>query len=132
MDTVVKESNRTGTPNYPRSFKLKIAMAASAPAISVSKLALNHQLNANMVFKWRREYLAGDFAGDDSEVGAMQPVVVMPSQNEPQTVVAMPSPAPVPQRQHGGIAIEIGGAVVRIDGAVDADTLRLIIASLRA
>ena len=59
MDTVVKESNRTGRPNYPLSFKLKVAVAACEPGISVSKLALSHQLNANMVFKWRREYLAG-------------------------------------------------------------------------
>lgn len=51
MDTLAKESNRTGRTNYPRRFKLKIAVAASAPGVSVSKLALNHELNANMVLK---------------------------------------------------------------------------------
>lgn len=132
MDTVVKESNRTGRPNYPRSFKLKIALAACAPGISVSKLALSHQLNANMVFKWRREYLAGLFAGDDSEAGALLPVVMVEPQNETLTAAALPSPPPVLQRERGSIAIEIGGAVLRIDGMVDAGTLRLVIASLRA
>jgi transposase len=133
MDTVVKKSNRTGWPNHPRSFRLKIAVAACAPVISVSKLGLNYQPNAKMVLKWRRQYLAGEFAGDDSEAGAMLPVVVMASKNKPQTLAAMPGPRPVTQRQHVGIAIEIeiGGAVMRFDGAVDAETLRLIIASLQ-
>ena len=58
------------------------------------------------------------------------PVVVVAPQSEPAVVVALPALAPRCQR--GGIAIEIGGAMVRIDGAVDADTLRLVIASLRA
>ena len=55
MDTVLKQGSRSGRLNYPRSFKLKVAVEACAPGISVSQLALKHQLNANMVFKWRRE-----------------------------------------------------------------------------
>ncbi|HWW70873.1 MAG TPA: hypothetical protein VN089_13110 [Duganella sp.] len=41
-------------------------------------------------------------------------------------------PTPARPRERGGIIIELGGAVVRIDGTVDAGTLRLVIASLRA
>jgi transposase-like protein len=37
----------------------KLAMAASDPGVSVSKLALEHQFNTNMVFKWRRDLRAG-------------------------------------------------------------------------
>lgn len=132
MDTVLKESNRTGRPNYPRSFKLKVAIAACAPGISVSKLALSHQLNANMVFKWRREYLAGLFVGDDDGASTLLPVVVVAPRSESPTAAVVSNPKPVSQRQHAGIVIEIGGAVVRIDGAVDAETLRLVIGSLRA
>ena len=134
MDTVVKESNRTGRPNYPRSFKLKVAVAACEPGISVSKLALSHQLNANMVFKWRREYLAGLFAGDDVDASTLLPVVVVAPGSESPTAAVGSSPKPAQQRQHAGIAIaiEIGGAVVRIDGTVNGETLRLVIASLRA
>jgi transposase len=128
MDTVLKRGSRSGRLNYPRSFKLKVAVEACTPGISVSQLALHHQLNANMVFKWRREYLAGLFAGDDTEESALLPVVVVASQNEPSVAL----PAPAPRCQRGGIVIEIGGAVVRIDGMVDADILRLVIASLRA
>jgi len=128
MDTVLKQGSRSGRLNYPRSFKLKVAVEACVPGISVSQLALKHQLNANMVFKWRREYQAGLFAGDDSEESAMLPVVLMTSHDAPP---AVPS-TPAPRCQGGGIVVELGGAVVRINGPVDAGTLRLVIASLRA
>ena len=128
MDTAAKRGSRTGQLNYPRSFKLKIAIEACAPGISVSQLALSHQLNANMVFKWRREYRAGLFVGDDAQEGALLPVVVTALQKEP------PPTPPTSTRscEHGGIIIELGGAVVRVEGSVDAGTLRLVIASLRA
>lgn len=128
MDTVLKRGSRTGRLNYPRSFKLKVAVEACTPGISVSQLALRYQLNANMVFKWRREYRVGLFAGDDTNESTLLPVVVVMSRDEPP--VALPAPAPRCKRD--GIVIELGGAVVRIDGVVDADTLRLVIASLRA
>ena len=128
MDTVLNRGSRSGRLNYPRSFKLKVAVEACAPGISVSQLALSHQLNANMVFMWRREYLAGLFAGDDIEESALLPVVIVTSHDEPPAVL----PAPAPRCQGGGIVVELGGAVVRSNGTVDADTLRLVIASLRA
>ena len=128
MDTVLKQGSRIGRLNYPRSFKLKVAVEACAPGISVSQLALSHQLNANMVFKWRREYLAGLFAGDDIEESALLPVVIVTSHDAPPAV----PPTQTPRGQGGAIVVELGGAVVRINGPVDADTLRLVIASLRA
>lgn len=128
MDTLVKRGGRSGRLNYPRSFKLKVAVEACTPGISVSQLALRHQLNANMVFKWRREYVAGLFAGFDTEESALLPVVVATAQDEAPAAL----PALALRCKGGGIVIELGGAVVRIDGTVDADTLRLIIVSLRA
>lgn len=124
MDTVLKRGSRTGRLNYPRSFKLKVAVEACTPGISVSQLALRHHLNANMVFKWRREYVAGLFAGFGTEESALLPVVVGTSQDE--------RPALAPRCKRGTLVIELGGAVVRIDGMVDVDTLRQVIASLRA
>jgi transposase len=59
LDTEVISGNRKGKPNYPADFKRRLAIAASDPGVSVSKLALEHQLNTNMVFKWRRELRAG-------------------------------------------------------------------------
>jgi len=36
-------------------------MAACAPGTSVAKLALEHGVNTNLLFKWRRDYRAGKF-----------------------------------------------------------------------
>jgi len=40
-------------------------MAACAPGTSVAKLGLEHGVNTNLLFKWRREYRAGKFGAPD-------------------------------------------------------------------
>ena len=130
MDTVLKEGSRKGRPNYSRSFKLKVAIAACAPDISISKLALSHQINANMIFKWRREYRAGRLSTADTDTSTLLPVVVVAPQDAPPVAVTPPRSAP--RDTHGSIVIEIADAVVHVDGTVDAAMLRMVIASLRA
>src|SRR5258706_401287 len=51
--------SRKGRPNYAPEFRREVVIAACEPGISVAKLAQSHGLNPNMVFKWRRQYLAG-------------------------------------------------------------------------
>lgn len=57
----IARASRKGRPNYPIDFKRQLAALACAPNVSVSKLAVKHGINANMVFKWRRQYRAGYF-----------------------------------------------------------------------
>lgn len=45
---------RKGRPNYPIEFKRQLAQACCDPAASVSRLALEHGINANMLFKCKR------------------------------------------------------------------------------
>lgn len=52
---------RKGCPNHPIDFKRRLAGLACEPGISVAKLALEHGVNANLLFKWRRHYRAGRF-----------------------------------------------------------------------
>jgi len=40
-------------------------MAACTSGTSVAKLALEHGVNTNLLFKWRREYRAGKFGAPD-------------------------------------------------------------------
>nr|WP_322787813.1 transposase [Paraburkholderia bannensis] len=49
---------RTGRPNYPRELRERLAAAACEPGVSVAKLARENGINANMLFTWRRRYLA--------------------------------------------------------------------------
>jgi transposase len=57
----LKRTSRKGCPNHAVEFKRRLAMAACEPGISVAKLALEHRINANLLFKWRRQYRAGKF-----------------------------------------------------------------------
>jgi len=115
-------SSRKGRPNYPTEFKLQLAQRACEPGVSVSRLAREHGINANMLFKWRRHYRAGLLGEASSAQPALLPVAITGA-----LVSAAPS-ATSPSR----IEIAIADAVVRIEGAVDAATVRAVLQGVRA
>lgn len=120
LDTDKKVGNRTGRPNYPAEFKRRLAVEACAPGISVSKLAQQNGINANMLFKWRRELRAGLF---EPVAPALLPVHIQPATTRsPSLHMAEPS---------GMIEIIIGDAVVRLHAGIDAALLQLVLQSLR-
>jgi len=56
-----------------------LAKLACEPGVSVARLAMEHGLNPNLVFKWHRVLRAGDaFASDDVAVGIL-PITGRPS-----------------------------------------------------
>lgn len=132
LDTVPKRSNRKGRPNYPVEFKRRLAAAACEAGVSVSKLAMANAVNANMVFKWRRELRAGLF--DDVPAGATKllPVVLAaaPAEAGPDAATALRSPSP--GTAVAMIEIVIADAVVRVYGSPDAVMLARVFQSLRA
>ncbi|WP_454824737.1 IS66-like element accessory protein TnpA [Paraburkholderia xenovorans] len=125
-----KPGSRTGRPNYSRELRDRLA-AACEPGVSVAKLARENGINANMLFTWRRRYLA------DRQARSARLIPVVLLSDTPTEVIAM---APVePQAQGaksashvGTIEIRIGRAVVKVDGLVDADMLRIVPGSLRS
>ncbi|WP_447836230.1 transposase [Aeromonas salmonicida] len=52
---VYTNSSSKGRANYSREFKQRLVDAANQPSVSVSKLAQEHGVNANLLFKWRRD-----------------------------------------------------------------------------
>lgn len=126
LDSVAESGNRKGRLNYSAEFKQKIVTAASAPGASVSRVAMVHQLNANMVFRWRRELGAG--ATGTREVAAQLLPVVL----DRRPAVA-PLAAPAAQRTTAECPIEvwIGDACVRIFGKADPDMLRAVLQGVR-
>ena len=99
---------------WPEALKRRIVGESLVPGASASVVARRYDVNANQLFRWRREYeAAGPGAGP-----AMVPVAVWPS-----------SPA---VGCGGTIEIElVGGVRVRISGAVDASVLRQVLEQLR-
>jgi transposase-like protein len=54
--------NGTGTPprrQYPLELKRRVVEETFAPGASVSIVARRHDLNANLVFEWRKQYRYG-------------------------------------------------------------------------
>lgn len=124
MVTEVESGNRRGRPNYSPEFKHRLAVAACEPGVSVSKLAQDHGLNTNMLFKWRRELRAGLLTGPATSETRLLPVVLKPS-----------SPAAKPASgatRASAIEITIADATVRVCAGTDAALLRLVLQSLRA
>lgn len=126
-----KPGSRTGRPNYPRELRDRLAAAACEPGVSVAKLARENGINANMLFTWRRRYLADQQARS----AGLIPVVLL-SDSPTEVMASAPAAAQVqsakPVPPVGAIEIRIGRVVVKVDGLVDADTLRIVLGSLRS
>ena len=130
LDTELRPGNRKGRPNYPVEFKRRLAAAACEAGVSVSKLAMANEVNANMVFKWRRELRAGLFDDAPSVRTKLLPVVLAaaPAEVKSDASSALSSPGTA----LATIEIVIADAVVRIHGSADAVMLATIFQSLRA
>ena len=72
----MESGNRKGRPNYSPEFKHRLAMAACDPGVLVSKLARDHGINTNMLFKWRRDLRAGLLTDSTTEDTKLLPVVL--------------------------------------------------------
>ena len=87
------------------------------PGASVAVIARQHGVNANQVFHWRKLYREGRL---EVEPGAAQLV--------PVRISEVVSGGQAPTKFYAGvIVVEVGRARIRIEGAVDADNLRLIL-----
>jgi transposase len=131
LDTELRPGNRKGRPNYPVEFKRRLAAAACEAGVSVSKLAMANAVNANMVFKWRRELRAGLF-DDAPGVTKLVPVVLAAAPVEVESEAAAAPRSSSPNTALAMIEIVIVDAVVRVHGSVDAVVLTTIFQSLRA
>ena len=128
-----RRSTRKGCPNRTTEFKREIAAAASAPGISVAKLALERGVNTSLLFKWRREYRAGKFGVPES-VHPSEPHrrgVIMAASKPESAITLLPvqaSPMPMPSDPVTTcIEVVFRGATVRIHGNPELAPLRTVL-----
>ena len=135
MNSEGKAGSRKGRLNYKAGFKLQLAKTACEAGVSIAGLALAHGLNANMVHKWRRQYLAATAAPAPLAsaqflpvtVTAVQPAIAHEQVRVRATSVAKPMMPTQPSPIAGTIDIKFGGATVRIDGVVDTSVLAAVL-----
>jgi len=117
---------------FTQEFKRQAVEQTLAPGASAAGIALKYRLNANVLFKWRRQYLR-EFATAKARPAALLPVMIEGS-NSP---LAAGTPAQISAGESARcsglpscIEIEVFGALVRIKGAVDPDALRSVLEAL--
>ena len=97
-----------------------------APVASVSVVARRHDVNANQLFKWRREMAAEEPPATTESVASIAML--------PVEIVSEPSEGRRPERARRSGTIEITfacGARVCLRGEVSAETLQRVIELLR-
>ena len=121
--------------HHDRAFKAGLVEQSLRPGASVSAIALEAGINANLLFKWRREHLR---VGARGTATAISTPVLLPVTIESPTpqIAAAPSPppasAPAARANTGVIEIEIGGSRVRLRGSVDETSLRAVLTALHS
>jgi transposase len=117
---------------WPEVLKRRIVAETLEPGSSVSIVARRHDVNANQLFKWRREMAAEQTPTADASV-PMLPVEIVPEPPDPPGNGPEPTGVNRPRaRRSGVIEITFGsGARVCLRGEVPAETLRQVIELLR-
>ena len=135
MDKLVT-TGRISRRQHDEAFKRELVERSLQPGASVAAIAQDNGINANLLFKWRRERLR---AGARGTATAISTPVLLPVTIESPTpqIAAAPSPpppasAPAARANTGVIEIEIGGSRVRLRGSVDETSLRAVLTALHS
>src|SRR6185503_3636279 len=68
--------------SYDAAFKRHLVELSLTPGASVAKIALDHRLNANILFKWRRQHLRELARSAPKPAAALLPVTVLEPQGK--------------------------------------------------
>jgi transposase len=109
------KGERESRRRFGAKFKRELVEKTLLPGTSVAAIALEHRLNANLLFKWRRDHMRR--LAHDAAATKMLPVVI-----EAPVVASTP-----PRGTSSVIEIELSAGRVRLKGAVDAEALRVVI-----
>jgi transposase len=135
MDTISKHQSspialaRSGSAKtrryYRREEKLRIVEESFAPGASVSVVARKHDVNANIVFAWRRQFKRGQLAARSRRSEpALLPILIGADAKDA-------GENQVPTSSAGHIEIHLAdGRWIHVSGLVESNTLRTVLAEL--
>jgi len=122
-------------PNFPIEFKRQLVEQTFTPGASVALIARRNDVNANLLFKWRRQYQKGAYGAArlvehgaptcDAPTPLLLPVSVMADTPTPTIPIEAPVPSADPVCE-----IEFERARVRVRGDVSPAMLQLIMREL--
>lgn len=125
--------SRPARRQHDRSFKTDLVRQSLQPGASVAAIALQNGINANLLFKWRREHLRAT-RSTLGEPAALLPVRVV--QASDVATLATPNATALTEptsrtTRSCVIELEIAGAQLRLRGAVDEVMLGSVLRALR-
>jgi transposase len=121
---------------YDAAFKRHLVELSLVPGASVAKIALDHRLNANILFKWRRQQLRELALAAPKPAAGLLPVTVVEPERaaveaSTQALTASAPRQPRPRAAPPGvIEIDLPLGRVRLTGAVDLAAVRVVIEAL--
>lgn len=121
--TSVKDTRR----KHSEELKQKLVERSLEPGASVSAIAQEHGINANLLFNWRRLRLRAEAP----VVEAAAPPTLLPVTVQMEPVAKTPK-AIAPRPSSGVIEIDVGATRVRLRGAVDEASVRCVLRLLGA
>jgi transposase len=111
--------------------KRRIVELVLRPGVSVARVAQAEGVNANQVFKWRREYRNGRLVEAEKSTTSLLPVVVSATSFGAGSALSAPV-CPEPATPTGAIHIEFPGrATISVENGAEGSLLRMILESLR-
>ena len=114
--------------HHDQAFKDELIAQSLVPGASVSAIALKGGINANLLFKWRRDHVREKAAGALT-AATLLPVCVIPDSTP--TPSSQPATAIGRSARTGVIELDIAGAQLRLRGAVDEAMLSSVLRALR-
>lgn len=124
-------------PNFPIEFKRQLAELSFEPGALIVLIARPNDINANPLFKWRRQYLQGAY-GLPTVTANATPIAKQETQTPllPVTVIddvakSLSVPPASTATADGGVCdVEFDHARLRISSEVSPSMLRLLIREL--
>src|SRR5688572_6280889 len=116
---------RAGRRCRTKAERRQIVEETMKPGASVSQVGRAHEVNANQVFHWRRQYRAGWFEEQEKKCTALLPVRI--------TAAVTRKPGAVGSTRAvttGVIDIDLGHARVRVEGSADPNCVRAALEGL--
>ncbi|QSK08094.1 transposase [Escherichia coli O157:H7] len=112
---------RGGSPE----FKQQLVAASCEPGISISKLALENGINANLLFKWRQQWREGKLLLPSSESPQLLPVTLDAAAEQPESLAEDPETLSI------SCEVTFRHGTLRFNGNVSEKLLTLLIQELK-
>jgi transposase len=141
-----ESGEKAGKRRYSPAFKRKVVKESLVPGASVSVVARRHDINSNIVFRWRKEFrearhdreiqskkgLADAGFVEVDLVGDARGVRLLPAPQKPGGESVKAAGPAADGKTPGLIEIETAGGIkLRLSGRVDDRALRRVLAAIR-